>query len=122
MNKMKEVAELLGVEFGEVFDIKFDCETVVIKGYSMSENVSMYENHIGYDETLIRLLFGDVEIIKMPWTPKNGERYYTPHPTCGLYDDAIWDDDEIDKDNFRNTGVYKTQEEAIAKSKEYGWT
>ena len=64
-----------------------------------------------------------VEGMNMDWTPEHRERYYYPIFTDEkLYDYAHWFNDNVDFAIKRNVGVYRTEEEAIAKAKELGWT
>jgi hypothetical protein len=121
MNRMEDVAKLLGVELGERFKIEFE-NGECIDNYSIREDGLNWRMCNSYTKLLVELLIGTVEVVKQPWTPKEGERYYAPHPTLDLYDDNLWQDDQIDRDYKRNVGVYRTKEEAIAKAKELGWT
>ena len=66
--------------------------------------------------------------VKCEWMPIFGEVYYFPNfmsydiDDSSLYDSAIWEGIGFDIQVQRNVGIYRTKEEAIAKSKELGWT
>ena len=78
MNKMREVANLLGVKLEERFKIKhhpyeyYLCE----KGLMCVANSGNVYRCL---ETLSRLLLGEYSICKKSWKAKNGERYYVPY-------------------------------------------
>ena len=78
-NYMQEVARMLGVELGEEFKIK---ETLTKSVYKLTtsgllgkcgDNDWKHENF-----AMIALLIGEYHIIKLPWQPKKGEKYYYP--------------------------------------------
>lgn len=72
MNHMNEVAKMLGVELGEEFEIEGD----IFNPYRVtSQGLSNMAGSIN-NCTLLRLLTGSDAIVKKPWKPKNGERYY----------------------------------------------
>lgn len=98
-NIMKEVAGLLGLKLGEEFKI-FNSEYT----YKISEYIYKIDENKGlmsrcsdnnFWNTSIRsfenLLMGKEEIIKLPWKPKKGERYYTPSPDFGHAFCDYWD-------------------------------
>lgn len=78
MNKMREVADLLGVKLGERFKIKhfagefYLCEKGLM---CVGDSGLAYSCH----ETLSKLLIGVYSICKIPWKAKNGEKYYVPY-------------------------------------------
>ena len=121
-NVMKEVAGLLGLELGEEFKI-FNSEYT----YKISEYIYKIDENKGlmsrcsdnnFWNTSIRsfenLLMGKEEIIKLPWQPKKGEKYYTPSP---LFDRAIrycWDGFPSDFALKEVGMVFKTEKECEA--------
>ena len=59
----------------------------------------------------------------MDWTPEYDDVYFFPSfYNRTLYSSCTWQNDIIDVMTKRNVGVYRTEEEAIAKAKEFGWT
>lgn len=83
-NLIPEIARMLGVEIGEEFKIKDKHgEFVSDKTYKFSENALMYFHQddniyrIVSRTTLCSLLNGNYEVVKLPWKPKKGEKYYT---------------------------------------------
>lgn len=73
-NLIPEICKMLGVEIGEKFKIKGDGHTYSIKLDGLhSDQYAMEDDYA----TLLDLLCGDAEIVKIPWKPKKGETYYT---------------------------------------------
>lgn len=113
-NFMGLVSEILGVELGEEFEIKgFDDLYVLrIDGLHAIDNKRNLENA---NPTLVQLLMGNCEIIKKPWKPKLGEKYYSLIVNDGPVRRIIyikWDNDDVDKRRYKNGFVFKTVEEA----------
>ena len=113
-NLIPEIAQMLGVELGEEFKIEGDNRTYWfdLDGLHSGEYVAEDED----DAMLHDLLCGEVEIVKLPWKPKEGEDYYTfggsdgswrvsqQHWTCHPFDLAL----------FEKGWVYRTRAEAKA--------
>lgn len=79
-NLIPQIAEMLGVEIGEEFEIKgykglvykfVDDELIVNSTYDKGSS------GLTANMTLVSLLKGKREIIKLPWKPKKGDVYYT---------------------------------------------
>lgn len=115
-NLMYEICKMLGVELGEEFKIEGDNRTYWfdLDGLHSGEYVAEDED----DAMLHDLLCGEVEIVKLPWKPKEGETYWT----FILYDSDIrlgiephkWLDDISDFALFKAGWIYRSQEEAEA--------
>ena len=89
MNYVKEVAELLGVELNEEFELLGDQTTkyrLVEVGdfghcFEVKDNDKSYWRSPYDDEgyaSLEDLICGRYTIKKLPWKPKPGEEYYRP--------------------------------------------
>lgn len=121
-NYTTEVAKLLGVEEGEVFQVNDGtlgkCFFKFTGGFlCTSDNGEDDSWCIANDSILIRLLYGYISIRKPLWKPTLGEEYYTPTIDCKdllLYTTVFWADDRIDKEFYERGLVCKTKEEAIA--------
>lgn len=74
MNYIPEIAKMLGVEIGEKFRIDFKDDT---KLFMFTED-TLVEAGSGEPiyRTLADLVYGIRKIIKLPFEPKSGERYY----------------------------------------------
>lgn len=124
-NHMKEVAELLEVELGEVFQVD-NCRSVAEMYYRLTEDGLEQSDTpngewIEGDEWILALLLtGEADIIQLPWKPQDGKQYYTPHITVyseNMYDIYCWDGNDYDKERYRMGIVCKTANEAIELAK-----
>ena len=130
-NYMAEVAKLLGVELGESFKITSDTQGDYPGDYQnyyrFTEN-NCFETSYDGDEwkttiaavLLKHILMGDIRIIKLPWKPREGEKYYVPRIAIRPYDRHYcyyWDNSGVDIKRYDMGIVCKTPEEAIALTK-----
>lgn len=81
-NLIPEIAKMLGVELGEEFKIKgdkgFEDKTFYLTIRGLKAKLDQYpKKELPAMAALDSLLFGDTEIIKLPWKPKKGELVYT---------------------------------------------
>ena len=63
------------------------------------------------------ILMGGARIIKLPWKPREGEKYYVPRIAIRPYDRHYcyyWDNSGVDIKRYDMGIVCKTPEEAIA--------
>lgn len=101
-NLIPEVAKMLGVEIGERF--KIDC--------------SLDRNIFFFDELGLKVRNGDAEIIKLPWKPKKGAKYWTFNVFFGsgkwAVNSFVWGDEVFDNAVFKVGWVFRTREEAEA--------
>lgn len=124
MNHMAEVAKLLGVELGESFKINSDTEGDYQNYYRFTENncLEISDDGVEWKMTtaaalLKYILMGDIRIVKLPWKPRKGEKYYIPYISTqqkGMHVTYYWNNDHIDIEHYRMGLVCKTPEEAIA--------
>lgn len=76
-NLIPEIAQMLGVELGEEFQIKdFDGLTYKfnLDGLSVTRDNMTY---VSAANALVALVIGKLEITKLPWKPKKGDEVYT---------------------------------------------
>lgn len=85
MNLIPKLAEMLGVEIGEEFDLCNGMDSSIRMGciFKFSNYCLMCadeddKNYFGVasDKTLRCILNGSLKIIKLPFEPKNGDRYF----------------------------------------------
>ena len=122
-NLMPEVAALLGVEIGEEF---------IIQNADRKENVvlAMDGFHViqpndvlgpDHGKLLSKVLQGLYEVVKLPWEPKVGDKYYAiastdnRKPYISLY---IWRGFVVDYTLWKLEMIYRTEEEARAHMEE----
>ena len=83
-NYMQQIADMLGVELGEVFYVSWERNSNSKQKFALSDD-GLYqiayaglEEEFGVksDKVLMRILTGEAKIIKRPWKPSNLECYY----------------------------------------------
>lgn len=127
-NYMAEVAGLFGVELGEVFKVTDDDSGKYHNYYRFTEKkgIEVSEDNVKWEadtaEVLVFkwLLIGVARIIKLPWKPQEGEKYYVPRIAIRPYDRHYcyyWDNSGVDIKRYDMGIVCKTPEEAIALTK-----
>lgn len=123
-NHIREVAQMLGVEIGEVFRITGDTYGAyqLYHRFTESNGIEISDNGITWERAkavvLKRLLMGDARIVKLPWKPKIEERYYVPSVSGKkLFISYTWNGDEVDEINLKKEVVCKTPEEATEMTK-----
>lgn len=128
-NYMKEVAEMLGVEFGEEFEVKYEGPTayrIIAKfsdnGITLVSGTCEWGNLINTGRNrsaiLYDLLNGAATIVRKPWKPKDGECYYYVNTQAGVFG-AHWNNCTCDIYNYKLGNCYRTPEEANAESKKW---
>jgi hypothetical protein len=116
MNKMKEVAEMLGVELGEEFYLKKGCfKYKLVKSGLLFKDGGWYDASI----TLVELLSGEKEI---EWEPKDCEQCWFVYADIQEPQFETFSSTAFDDSILLNRGlIFKTRDEAINKMKELGW-
>ena len=129
-NYMAEVAKLLGVELGESFKITSDTQGDYPGDYQnyyrFTEN-NCFETSVDgvkWGTATVRvlrgILMGDARIVKLPWKPQEGEKYYVPRIAIRPEDRYYWyhwQNSDADIKRYDMGLVCKTPEEAVALTK-----
>ena len=121
-NYMAEVAKLLGVELGESFEITSNTQGDYHNYYRFTENncLEISDDGVEWKTTIAavllkHILIGDIRIVKLPWKPQEGDRYYFPCPaSIEKWDYSTWSERDVDYYRLNYGFVCKTMEEAIA--------
>ena len=120
MNKMEDVAKLLGLELGQSFKIVDDTYGIRQSYYRLTEEngCEISDDNTSWvtvsAEVLKRLIMGDVRISKLPWKPAIGIEYYVPSITLAKkYDIRKWYNIEDNERHYNLGIVCKTRYEAI---------
>ena len=122
-NHIAEVAQMLGVKIGETFKLTDDTHGDYHRYYQFTDKKGFETSVDGLKwETaaavvLRGILMGDIRIVKLPWKPRKGEKYYIPYISTqqkGMHVTYYWNNDHIDIEHYRMGLVCKTPEEAIA--------
>lgn len=115
INIIPKIAELLGVEIGEEFEVEND-----VCLHRFTENGLEYRV-CGVWSACARLnliLNGTEKIIKLPFEPKEGEKYWTVYwkgigdMPCAVYE--TWRGDSCDFANKVSGNCFRTEAEAEA--------
>ena len=114
-NLIPEICKMLGVEIGEKFKIKGDGHTYSIELDGLhSDQYAMEDDYA----TLLDLLCGEAEIVKMPWKPKKREKYWTFNiffeSGKWVTTSFVWGDEVFDNAVFKVGWVFRTEKEAKA--------
>lgn len=119
-NLIPEIARMLGVEIGEKFKIKGEDELTYrfdSDGLKLTHDSGIELAQISANVAFVDLVNGKDEIIKLPWKPKFGDRYFGVFEFNGKlqicrYD--IWRGTIAEEAQYRCGWVYRTREEAEA--------
>ena len=122
-NYMAEIAKLFEVELGEPFKLTDDTHGDYHRYYQFTDKKGFETSVDGVKwETatvivLRGILMGDTRIVKLPWKPQKGKRYYIPFISTQherMYVSYYWANDDINIEHYRMGLVCKNPEEAIA--------
>ena len=126
-NLMPEVLTMLGVTYGEEFKLEAhdpelyknysfffnkDCELFIVNNLNGSTS--------NYNAMLYSIMRGDYKIIKFPWKPKVGDKYYALSLMLSIkprIERCDWTDSTEDYALLKLGIIYKTEEEAMAHMK-----
>lgn len=120
INHMRDVVELLGVDFGESFQlnsatIKSDFKFTIDGLYMFSQ---MTEDWVLNSDVLYELITGTYTINKPKKPLAMGTEYFIPNLTYpSLYAPVTWSAKDFDTQNLKNGLICKTKEEAIELAK-----
>ena len=118
MNLIPKIAELLGVEIGEPFEIT---SVIHVKGsYFYFSETELLEHVEGRTpdyaqyRVLADLIYGDKKVVKLPFKPKNGENYFYAW-WCNskiFIDYSAWAGDSFDYAMMHIGNCFRTKSEA----------
>ena len=114
-NYMADVAKMLGVELEEEFTVPNKAATLKIS--AKDGLMCKFKDNKNWEYCTLylqELLMGDMEIVKLPWKPKNKEGYYYP---CTYEQEvfyALWVGSTFNYAMYNLGMCYRTREEAEA--------
>jgi hypothetical protein len=120
-NLIPEIAKMLGVEMYEIFKIEGMDEDVVFRlgvnglemeRFDFAENDRIWVTLASCN--FVDLLTGVSKIIKLPWKPKKGEKYWSFRPGAWMVTWYTWDDSPLDFAFYKVGWVFHTKKEAQA--------
>ena len=115
MNKMKEVAKLLGCELGEEFNVIYnDGEYSPYNPFKFTETSLVDKDYDDSDIGILHLITGEYKIEKIPFVPKMGENYWTYSAgfTLPVIEYYSWGNSCYDKERKLFGIVFRTEQEA----------
>ena len=119
-NLIPKIAKMLGVELGEEFKIKgHDGLTYKLTDNGLELTTVDGQKTKWFDHgALNSLLKGKMEIVKLPWKPKEGEKYwgfwYSSLNDAWIVLLYTWGNNPADFAFYKAGWVYRTKEEAQA--------
>ena len=120
-NLIPEIARMLGVEIGEEFKVegvadktyKFIIDELIVCGEKNANH-----GYVSANVMLGSLLAGKVEIVKLPWKPKQDETFYTfgihATETKWVVVSVKWWDNVKNLALYKIGWIYRSQAEAEA--------
>lgn len=87
MNYIPKIAEVMGLKIGEQFKVKVGGEETTATFWFVEDGL-MYDvpddKFTGYasKQTLVSILDGEYEVVKLPWVPRIGQDYWCVLPSC----------------------------------------
>lgn len=117
-NLIPEIARMLGVEIGEEFKVVYKTGFEIICNFT-KEGVFVQGCSGRYNKELLAdIVCGKVEIVKLPWKPKQDETFYTfgIHATENKWVvvSVKWWDNVKNLALYKIGWVFRTKEEAEA--------
>lgn len=128
-NYMQQIAEMLGVELGEVFYVSWEGNANSKQKFALSDDGLYQIAYVGLEEEfgamsnriLMRILTGEAKVIKRPWKPDVNGDYYKVYK---FNDEDIMDVRKVhwfgtgDSENLADWKIgncFETEEEARTK-------
>lgn len=107
-NLIPQIAEMLGLQLGEEFKVQGH------PGIYQFELSGLYAKNSSAENIFGELLCGKVEVIKLPWKPKQDEKYWTFGSAQLQWNvtSYCWYGNPDDVAMFKAGWVYRTRAEA----------
>ena len=110
MNYMEQVAEMLGVEIGEEFDVYKHNDNLYVRKMRITQDGLFNEDGVEYPGTLGNIMKGTYTIQNRPFKPKNGERYSFVNARGEVILACFDYNCHIDLNNYKQGNCFKTEE------------
>ena len=112
MNYMENVAKMLGVELEEEF--KIDSSDTIYRFFKNGLCFQCDGAWLPAEYQFFDLIKGDSKIVKLPWQPRKGDKYYCPSSYFKYADLALWGGYSTDFALKEAGMAFKTKEECEA--------
>lgn len=111
-NYMQDIARMLGVELGEEF--KIEGSNLIYKFLENGLYFRCIEGWLPAIYHFLALIKGELEIVRLPWQPKYGDKYYYPESDFMRVCWCKWVNVSMDF-AFKEAGmIFRTEEECEA--------
>lgn len=122
-NLIPEICKLLNLELHERFQIENRTDTFYFTKYDFfkveNEHAKIKNGWVlRQGPILIGLLTGRLKVIKLPWKPKRGKKYWTfrhkfgSNPDRWIITQAKWDNSINEEALYKAGWIFRTKEEA----------
>ena len=119
MNYMKQIADMLGVEIGEEFKIRFESGDITDDLYMLTPaGICIPALSTTVYDIFPRLLTGQIEIVKLPWRPKHMEHCWSVTAKGSILEDCFSARNMYCLALYKLGKLYRTKEEAEAHAEE----
>lgn len=123
MNYYKKIAEMLGVELEEEFSLKENkTKNICIPRYKITQEEGLMfivnRNEFARSTILLSIINGSYSVVKLPWKPKNDEKYWYYSETFNQATYHKWSFGNYDLCLWKLGNCFRTEEEAGIKGKE----
>lgn len=120
MNYYKKIAEMLGVELGEEFNLKQNkTKNIIRPRYKITQEEGLMCSTGGEkwnrSSSLLAIFSGAYSIVKLPWKPKEGEAYWYYSETFQHAFASEWIGSLCDLLYWKSGNFFKTKKEANEK-------
>lgn len=122
MNYYEKIAEMLGVEPGEEFSLKGNNTGKINNSrYKITQEAGLMYTIAGMkwsrSTLMLAIIDGTYSVVKLPWKPKEGEKYwhYSEAWNEGIF--SKWAGEYIDLICWKAGNCFKTKKEADIKGK-----
>lgn len=117
-NCMSNIADGLGATIYEVFRIDTDYYRITEDGLEIDVSDDslrgIYDWRPAPDQTLLLLMWGQIDVIKLRWKPGYGEVYFVPNIlSYDQFTPMRWYDTDYNKMEYDKGIVFRTEKEAI---------
>lgn len=123
MNYYKKIAEMIGVELGEEFNLKENkTKNIVRPRYKITQEeglmYSVNRNEFARSLLLLSIINGSYSVVKLPWKPKKGDIYWYYSVSSNQAISTKWIDGFDDLLLWKVGNYFKTKGKAETKGKE----
>ena len=111
MNCIPQIAKALGVELWEDFKIENYESTFCFSNSNLLMRYAKGGEDESPTEALNKIIHGVLKIIKLPWLPEQGDKYWSVAQSGEIYTD-IWDGSTCCYIYYQFGNCFKTKEDA----------